>query len=950
MPTKTKLAEWVALSLIGGAVISIPAQAADTEKDADTQNYEHIQVTGSHIVRESAYAPTPVTVVTGEELLGTGVTNIGEALNQLPALGSTYSLANSGGSSIGTAGLNILDLRNLGTSRTLVLVNGKRHVSSEAGTAAVDVNTIPSAWVDKVEIITGGASAIYGADAVTGVVNFILKKNINGLEFNASIGSADDTDFSKKRASFSYGTDIDNGRGNIAFSAEYSGQNSLHAMDREQTSGSYASMKNNAVGRVDDNNPNNPDKIYTPNSGYYAIANDGRFQLGDVWKKINADGTISDVNLGSNVYNYYCTDCDSINLNQFDELQPKFERYNVNFKGNYDVTADDSVYFEAKYVRSDATNNSQPAFFFFNPKNTVSIDNAFMDPMLKQMMQDEGVTSLTINRFMTDTGLRVENDTRETQRYVLGMEGTVATDWNYDVYAVYGQTDLTRENQNNLIYDNYINALDAIKDADGNIVCRSEDARSEGCAPINIFGYGAPSQSAINYINVDLTGTSVIKQTVLGGNITNSGIYELPAGYVGFSTGVEYRKEESAIHEPDYPKETFFNSLGEDKGSFNVKEVYAELSIPLLADLPLIRQLDLDVAARYADYSSIGSATTWKTGLNWEVSDELRMRTTYSRAIRAPNISELYGAASQTYFGISDSCKLENLNQLADSATRRKNCADLGIPADFDSDYDGAYVEGLQSGNHDLAPEKSTSYTLGAVFQPNAVSGLSISVDYWNISIDDAISSIGAQDIIDKCLDSETGIDNQYCQLITRDSSSHEITLIQRHSLNLAKLEASGVDLDLGYEMDLGKGTLFTSLIATKQIRNRKYSFQDDPSQYEDYVGVVGTPEWEANIDLKYSLDNWQANWRTRVIDSVSLYTPQEIDRNANPNTLMSYATYAISDMSVGYKFDNGLGLKVGVDNVFDRDLPFGTSGTGSGSAMYDNVGRYYFATISFKM
>ncbi|MDF0533542.1 TonB-dependent receptor [Shewanella sp. A32] len=950
MPTKTRLAEWIAISLFSSATISISAQAAENDKkDADSQKYEHIEVTGSHIVRESAYAPTPVTVVTGEELLGTGVTNIGEALNQLPALGSTYSLANSGGSSIGTAGLNILDLRNLGTSRTLVLVNGKRHVSSEAGTAAVDVNTIPSAWVDKVEIITGGASAIYGADAVTGVVNFILKKNITGLDFNASIGTADDSGFSKKRASFSYGTDIDNGRGNVAFSAEYSGQNNLWAMDRDQTSIAYASMANKTPGRVDDNNPNNPDKIYTANSGYYAIGNDGRFYLNG-WKKFNSDGSISDVNLGSNVYNYYCTDCDSINLNQFNELQPEFKRYNFNFKGNYDITDNDSVYFEAKYVRSDATNNFQPAFFFFNPINTVSIDNAFMDPELRQMMQDAGKTSLTINRFMTDTGLRVENDTRETQRYVLGMEGTIATEWNYDVYAVYGQTDLKRENENNLIYDNYVNALDAVKDNNGNIVCRSAAAQADGCVPINIFGDGAPSQAAIDYINVNLTGTSVIKQTVIGGNITNSGLYELPAGFVGFSTGVEYREEKSAIHEPDYPKETFFNSLGEDHGSFNVKEVYAELSIPLLADLPLIRQLDLDLAARYADYSSIGSATTWKTGLNWEITDELRMRGTYSRAIRAPNISELYGAASETYFSVDDSCKLDNLNNLADSSTRRKNCSALGIPSDFNSNYDAASIQGEQSGNHDLDPEKSTSYTLGAVFQPAAISGLSFSVDYWNIKIDDAISSISAQDIINKCLDSENGVNNQYCALITRDPDTHEITLIQRHSLNLAKLEAAGVDFDLGYDIDLGKGTLSSSLVATKLIRNRSYDFQDDPSSYQDYAGTSGTPEWQANVDLKYTLDNWQAKWRTRYIDSVDLYTQQELELNANPNSLMDFGSYFISDMSVGYQFDNGLGLKIGIDNLFDRALPFGTIGTGTGSAMYDNVGRYYYTTISFKL
>jgi outer membrane cobalamin receptor len=376
---------------LGSAAISISVQAAENDKkDADSQKYERIEVTGSRIARENAYAPTPVTMVTGEELLGTGVTNIGEALNQLPALGSTYSLASSGGSSIGTAGLNLLDLRNLGASRTLVLVNGKRHVSSQPGTAAVDVNTIPSAWIDKVEIITGGASAIYGADAVTGVVNFILKKDITGLDVNASIGTADDSGFSKKRVSFSYGTDIDNGRGNIAFAAEYSGQNNLWAFDRDQTKTSYASMENKTPGgkRVDDNNPNNPDYIYTANSGYYKIANDGRFNL-DGWKKFNPDG--------SNQYNAYCTDCDSINLHQFDELQPKFNRYNVNFKSNYDVTADDSIYFEAKYSRTEATNNFQPAFFYGDPTNTVHSDNAFMDPELKQLMADNNTNDLIIN-------------------------------------------------------------------------------------------------------------------------------------------------------------------------------------------------------------------------------------------------------------------------------------------------------------------------------------------------------------------------------------------------------------------------------------------------------------------------------------------------------------------------------------------------------------------------
>ncbi|MCH1923584.1 TonB-dependent receptor [Shewanella sp. C32] len=951
MPSKSRLAEVIALSLLGSAVLSTSAVAAeDAAANNDKQTYERIEVTGSRIARENAYAPTPVTMVTGEELLGSGVTNIGEALNQLPALGSTMSLASSGGSSIGTAGLNLLDLRNLGTSRTLVLVNGKRHVSSQKGTSAVDVNTIPSAWIERVEIITGGASAIYGADAVTGVVNFILKKNITGLDINASIGTADDSDFRKKRFSISYGQDIDGGRGNVAFAAEYSGQNALGAMDRDATKTSYANMANNAEGRVDDNDPSNPDMIRTPNSGYYTMGNDGRFQLSDsdYWKRFNRDGSFSRVDLGSNQYSNFCTDCDSINIKQFNELQPKFDRYNLNFKTNYDITTEDSVYFEAKYSRTEASNSGQPAYFFGNPKNTVSIDNAFVTPELRDLMQSQNVDSFVVNRFMTDAGVRIEDDTRETQRYVLGVKGLIGEDWDYDIYAVYGQTDLERTNKNNLIYQNYQYALDSVRDADGNAVCRSATARAEGCTPINIFGFGAPSRAAIDYINVDLTGTSTIKQTVLSGSVANSSLFELPAGFVGFSAGVEYRKEQSETKEPDYDKKTFFNALGNDVGSFNVKEVFAELSVPLLSDLPLIRQLDLDLAGRYADYSTIGDATTWKAGLSWEINDELRMRSTYARAIRAPNISELYGAASQDFFQVKDSCRLDRLNELDNSSTRAANCAALGVPADFNSAYDSSTLEGVSSGNRDLNPEKSKSFTLGLVYQPSFIDNLALTVDYWDITIDDAISSIDAQDILDKCLDSETGINNQYCALISRNPDNHQINNIVVQSMNLAKLEASGVDFDVRYSFDLLGGELTSGLIATKLIRNRQYSFQNDPSSYEDFAGTAGLPDWQSNLSLKYDRDNWEATWRTRYMQKVDLYSAQSLARNANPSNVMDYGTYVISEMAIGYKFDNGLGLKFGVDNVFDKSLPFGTIGTSASSAMYDNVGRYFYTSASF--
>ncbi|MCS6124306.1 TonB-dependent receptor domain-containing protein [Shewanella baltica] len=964
MRANSTLAKAVRFALISGAATAALATSIANAAD-DGSKVERIEVTGSRIIREGAIAPTPVTVITGDELLSTGATNIGEALNQLPALGNTYSLANSG-RNIGTSGLNLLDLRSMGTDRTLVLVNGKRHVASSAGTSSVDVNTIPSSWVEKVEVITGGASAIYGADAVTGVVNFILKKDIEGLDVSATKGWAGDNPLSKDRLALSYGTNFDQDRGNVAFAVEYSAQNQLRAFDRDETSTSFTNLKNTSrpIGPdgkpIDSNNPSDPDKYYTPNGGHYTISNAGTFFL-DGWKTFNPDGSLRDVYSGPKVDGIYCVDCDYTNLNQFVELQPEFERYNINFKTNYQVNDNMNAYFEAKYVNSQSTNEGQPAFFFgkgSDPlKNTdIKIDNAFISPELVALMKANKdadgnpapLDSINIRRFMTDLGQRIEDDTRETQRYVLGLEGLVFEDWDYDVYGIYGQTDLKRVNKNNLVLANYQHALDSIN-VNGNAVCRDENARAAGCVALDILGFGKPSQAAIDYVNTTSTGTSVIKQTVLGGSLTNSALFDMPAGVVGFSTGVEYRKEESEIFEPSNVKGTFFNTLGEDKGDFDVKEVFAEVSVPLLADLPMIRQLDLELAVRFADYSTIGNATTWKAGLSWEVNDDLRVRTTYSEAIRAPNISELYGAESQTFFSIEDSCRTKYLNDLSNPDVRKANCAALGIPTDFNSDYDSKRVEGLTSGNRDLDPEESTSYTVGFAYQPSFIDGLSITTDYWNIAIDNAIDSVSAQDIIDRCVDSTSGINNEYCALLTRNPTTNEITTIRSSSLNIAALEAAGIDFDIGYNFDAFGGDFRTNLIATRLLKRKNFSFQDKPDDFEELAGTLGYAKWQANWSLNYSIAQWSANWRTRFIEGVSLYTDKELARNANPSSNMEYGDYFISDIYVAYAFDSGVTLKFGIDNVFERDLPYGTTGTGAGSASYDNVGRFFHTTASFK-
>lgn len=943
------IATAVRLALAGSVALS-SGYALAQDSTAESADVEKIQVTGSRISRQGAIAPSPVTAISGESLLNTGAMNIGEVLNELPSLANTFSLSNSG-QFIGTAGLNILDLRGMGTDRTLVLVDGKRHVSSSAGTAAVDTNTIPTSWIERVEIVTGGASAVYGADAVTGVVNFILKKNIEGFDISASHGFAQENGYKNSKYQASYGFNFDNDRGNIAFAAEHSSQESLDALDNPWTATSYSNMSFESImgyERSEDqlNSTAFPDNFFTPNAGYFVLNNAGVF--GDGTRTFNADGSIRDIYIGDQVDGAFCANCDFFNLRQFTQLQPEFDRTNLNVKGHYELNDDTTIYAQAKYARTRAISMAQPAFFFYSDETTISRNNAFLDESVVQYMEANDLDSIQLNRMMTDLGRRTEADERETYRYVLGIEGYIGDEWNYEAFVNYGKTELERANRNNLILQNFYNALDAIKDDNGNIVCAS--GSDDGCVPLNIMGFGQPSQDAINYVNTTSVGTSKIEQYNAGATIANSGIYELPAGYVGFAAGVEYRKEKSEINEPDNAAGTFFNALGEDKGEYDVSEVFTEVTIPLLEGLPGIDMLTFDTAARIANYSSIGNAKSWKLGLDWQVFEDLRIRATKSSALRAPNISELYGEASQTFFNVDDPCRTDNLDDLANADQRIANCAALGVPANFNSEYDSATLEGVNGGNIDLQAEQSISKTVGFVYTPSWFEGFTATVDYWEIELTDAITNIDGQTILDRCVDSETGVNNPYCELVDRDSETGEITQIRSYALNIAGQEAKGIDFELGYDFDAIEGAFRTSLIATYLKDRKEFPFQDNPALFYQNAGTAGESDWQGVFTVNYSRGDWEASWKTRYIERASLYDNQDLARNPNPSDRMELPSYAVTDVTAGYNFANGVSLTVGIDNLFNRALPLGTTGTGSTDGAYDNIGRFGYVNVAYKM
>lgn len=948
------LTQAIRLSLTSAvALTSVFSATATAQQTNSAEQVERVQVTGSRIFREGAISQAPVTAISGKDLMETGALNIGEALNELPALASTYSMANSG-NYIGTAGLNLLDLRGMGASRTLVLVNGKRHVSSSAGSASVDTNTIPTAWVESVEIITGGASAIYGADAVTGVVNFKLKKDIQGLDVSATAGKANDNPYHNEKFTFSYGQDIADGDGNIAFAAEFASQNNMNALDRSLTRTPYAAVPNKLNKDKKDANGNTihdgiPDQIVTANTGYYDSLNQGNFYLNDQWYLFNDDSSVRVQNLGTAYPSKgMCTDCDFINLREYQDLQPQFNRYNFNLKADYDLSADLNLSASAKHVVSKGNSEDQPSFFWADESLEIKADNAYMTDSLRNLMTANNVSEIYVARYNKDAGQRIEKNTRTTDQFNLVLSGQLNEDWSFESFATHGQTKLEQINLNNLIKKNFFQSVDAIKDAKGNVVCRDADARAAGCVPTSIFGQTAINEQARRWFNTTSLSESKIEQQVLGFNVANGALVELPAGNLGVAAGVEYRHEQSDSLPDAFAATgaTFLNAIKETHGKFNVKEVFAETTIPLLADLPYVHDLSLNAAVRYADYSTIGDATSWKAGLDWTLTDELRFRSTYSVALRAPNIGELFAPLSQTYFGgLNDPCDAK-YNQ---NAARVSNCAKLGIPVDFIATSTGASIDGLNGGNNALKPEESDSYTLGFVYQPEQIDNLTFTVDYWSIEIEDAIDYVSAQNILNKCVDSASGLNAQFCNLIRRDDKK-QIRFITSTAQNVAAQTAEGVDFELGYDFDALGGSFKTKLIGTYLDSRKAYSFQSNPTEFEENAGTEGEAVWQENFSLAYRYDAWTASWKTRHLSGVSLYNPQQLALNPDPSNIMGYGSYFLSDISVGYQFANGVNWSVGIDNLFDRDLPGVTTGTGVGSASYDNIGQFFYTTVSFKL
>lgn len=984
------------LSKLSLAIATITmAMPAIAEQQSSEDPIERIAVTGSRIKHDSSQMTTPTTIIGAAEIAQFGVKNIGELMNKLPALmdgvtGGNTNFQNGGNTD--NAGLELANLRGLGIERTLVLVDGRRHVAGSAQSAAVDMSMIPVALIERLEIITGGASAIYGADAVTGVVNFIMKKDFNGFELDASYGQSAEGDGEKSDLSLSWGSNFAQGKGNFTMSIAYSDQQEIAMTDRDYANKrpAFAIFEGQAILREDERYQALSEEglFYVPNADYLFDGNHpapfgGNFpaipitQVSNAFYPIFADDPINpfgpsgydtftvDRNTGEtrpfvagiNCTTVPCDGGDGFRTSESSTLKTPSERLLFNARGRYDLSQDHRIFVEAKYGKVESAASGQASVFHddnFGPLIPIRLDNPFAPPVVLDALTAGG----NYEAALAVVGMGVRSDTsRETTQFLFGGEGTIS-DYNYDFYLQYGQTKSEIYNQD-LLLSKYYQALDAVADSNGNAVCRDQ---SNGCVAFNPINNLA-SAEALDFVGVNLLTNEDIEQLVA--NFTVSGeLFELDAGAIDFAVGLEYR-DESVDSNPDALTQTTqtlpdgtvvgtgqvgstsgvniesYSYLGRTKGSFNVAEVFAETLIPLVDGVTGIDVLELELAARYSDNSITGGDTTWKTGLNWTVIEEVRLRTTYSHAVRAPSITELFAPEQVGGENMVDPCHANNQSNGINPANRMANCLALGIEPNFQSSADFGTRGVKTQGNENLSPETAETLTVGIVIRPS--NDLSFAIDYWDMSIDDAITTYGASDILANCVDSSV-LDYKYCDLVTRDANN-QIINVATTSINVANFSASGTDIETNYRLSLSDyGDLNFSLKGT-YLNKRQYQTNIEfPDIIDEQAGQVGTPKVRGLLTTVYNLNNFTASWTVNYIGE------SDFDNNAVEGQYPDWfnnkvSAYTYHGINLNYFATEDISIYGGVDNVADKTPP-ALPNLNSGGSLYDGIGRQYYAGV----
>jgi outer membrane receptor protein involved in Fe transport len=988
--------------------VSFGATSASAQNDDEAMDLEEVVVTGSRLTKSNLSSPVPLIQIGAQEIDNRGISRLEDVLNILPSIfvAQTTEVSN------GATGTATLDLRGLGTNRTLVLMDGKRLPFGSASSSAANVDFIPAQLVERVDVVTGGASATYGSDAVSGVVNFVMKRDFEGFEMDAQIGvnqNGNKNEFMEQVLSAGnledadgdwggedyfvtglFGANLNDGRGNVTAFFSYSQQDELLGADRDTGACTLGTSSS---------------EFSYEGIGCVGSSNFRRFFLpgGDVFQQ--EDGTLTPFQGGP---------AETYNFGERNHYQRPVERWNINASAYYEIADGIEAYTDLGFTSNRTSAQIAESASFFRAFET-NCENPLLQNGLGPNGDGVGTyfdlldcgTNLAdgddTNNDVTFTNSHrnVEGDPRisetdiTTWRVIAGFRGDITDNFAFDVFAQYAATRLTDKSINDLNYQRVQQALFVIEDEDGNIVCRDS---SGGCVPWNIYGRSASGESLVNDEQTSfIQGTGIVtgntRQLVLGGTIegdlSDYG-FKLPTAENGVSAlvGYEYR-EDSLDRVPDdvsrIPGGAGLTGTGGATlpvaGQIKVLEFFGEMELPIVQDAKFAKELGLSAGFRYSDYTTAGddpqtrvatsnsfSTESWFIGASWTPIDDIRFRANFSRAIRAPNVFDLFVGANTGLFdlasganGLFDPCSSA---PGVDPAATAAQCANTGVTAaQYGNivDNPAGQFNQITGGNANLVAETSDAITLGVVITPSAIPNLSVSVDYFDIKIDDAISTVPAQTTLNRCL--ETG-DATFCDLIQRDTfgtlwlstvaPGGAIAGVSEQNANVAQLSTSGIDLNVRYgfetndfgSFDFDYQSTFLSKLDTVPFEGA------DPIECAGfYAGSCGAPnpKYRHRFLASWTMNDFAAalTWRYNGATDLDGIAGSELDEQIEARSYF--------DLAGTYTVNENLTLRAGINNLLGQDPPLSTNvGTGTGNnntypGMYD-VSRYIFFGVKVSL
>ncbi len=950
---KNSLAKAIHLALVGGFVAASFSAIAKAEEGDNAKAVERIEITGSRIKRTDVETSSPVMVMDATEIKQSGYDRVEDILNQLPQIeaSETSFLAN------GATGTATLDLRGLGSNRTLVLINGRRMQAGSIYSQSADVNQIPASLVKRVEVLTGGAAAVYGADAVAGVVNFVMDDDFEGFQFNAGAsgyqhkndnsyiqGLMDEQgydypdgyngiDGKAYSMDMTMGGNFDNGKGHATVYAVWRRNDELRQGSRD-----YSSCALNNAGTVCGGSATAPNPYFD----VFPVVN-GEMGTDEFFGFLNpnGEGFIEDPQGVMNLYNF-------APVNHF--MRPN-ERFSTGAFVNYEINDHFRPYLEVSFMHNRTAGQIAESGTFFNNELLMDYNNPLMTDAQKAQLQEYFGQSaddqfiMYIGKRNVEGGPRSDNLEHTSYRILTGMEGDINDTWSYDVSYSYSATSSSSIYKNDLLATQIPQRVGAVD---------TECLEADGCLYYNVFELGGVTAEQAAQLAGVGTLNGIVKQTIYSGYISGDLGWSLPTteNTIGVVIGAERREQDyERIADTIYSEGLLLGQGGPTEdiiGDINVNEVFAELAVPVLDNL------NVNLAGRLSEYDTTGTDSTYSIGADYTLADAYKFRASYARAVRAPNVSELFSSTGIGLWSGADPCA-GSVAAIENRGLNAEMCARTGVTSDLYGNISSSpasqYNE-ISGGNTELEPETADTYTVGLVGSP--FEGFNFSIDYFKIKMEKVIDTIGAETILENC--ALTG-DATFCDNINRSVSGSlwlgQTGYVENALANIGSRTWEGVDLTSGYGIDLGTGRLAFSLNGSYSIKKEVEPVTGASNLAYDCSGVissrcgVASPKWRHTIRTEYIADDYSVSLKWRYYGKV--------DYNGGTDVLVGdgISSYSFFDLSGNYAVNDYITITAGVNNILDKEPPMvgGTLSTNANtmSGFYDSLGRFLFTSVGVK-